>query len=144
MLYIDTSSLLKMLLPEPETEAVQATVAVEDVVVLSVLTELETEVQLRAAWLGDSLTRARHRRLTERVRILTQQEPFEVRPLSGTLFQTALRQHRDRERPHVRTLDRLHLAAMEELGLRRLLTHDIAQAEAAQAIGYAVLSPASR
>jgi hypothetical protein len=41
----------------------------------------------------------------------------------------------------VRTLDRLHLAAMEELGLHRLMTHDGPQAKAAAARGYAVLSP---
>jgi hypothetical protein len=41
----------------------------------------------------------------------------------------------------VRTLDRLHLAAMEELGLHRLMTHDVPQAEAARVLGYAVLSP---
>ena len=30
---------------------------------------------------------------------------------------------------------------MEELGLRQLMTHDAPQAEAARALGYAVLSP---
>jgi predicted nucleic acid-binding protein len=142
MLYIDTSSLLKLLLPEPESPAVQAAVAAEDRVVLSTLVELETEVQLRAAWLGGRFTRRRYRGLTARLYLLSRQDPFMIRPLPGTLFQIALRQHRERPGPHVRTLDRLHLAAMEELGLRRLMTHDVPQAEAARALGYAVLSPA--
>jgi uncharacterized protein len=142
MLYIDTSSLLKLLLPEPESPAVQAAVAAEDRVVLSTLVELETEVQLRAAWLGGRFTRSRYRGLTARLYLLSRQDPFMIRPLPGTLFQIALRQHRERPGPHVRTLDRLHLAAMEELGLRRLMTHDVPQAEAARALGYAVLSPA--
>jgi hypothetical protein len=133
--------LLKLLLPEPESPAVQAAVAAEDRVVLSTLVELETEVQLRAAWLDGRFTRSRYRALTERLRLLSQQDPFIVRPLPGTIFQTALRQHRERPGPHVRTLDRLHLAAMEELGLHRLMTHDVPQAEAARVLGYAVLSP---
>ena len=141
MLYIDTSSLLKLLLPETESPAVQAAVAAEDRIVLSTLTELETEVQLRAAWLGGRFTRSRYRGLTERLRLMSQRDPFMIRPLPGTIFQVALRQHRERQEPHVRTLDRLHLAAMEELGLRRLMTHDVPQAGAARALGYAVLSP---
>lgn len=115
--------------------------ATEDRVVLSTLVELETEVQLRAAWLGGRFTRSRYRGLTERLHLLSRQDPFMIRPLPGTIFQVALRQHRERPGPHVRTLDRLHLAGMEELGLRRLMTHDVPQAEAARALGYAVLSP---
>ena len=119
----------------------QTAVAAEDGVVLSTLVELETEVQLRAAWLGGRFTRSRYRGLTERLHLLSRQDPFMIHPLPGTIFQVALRQHRERPGPHVRTLDRLHLAGMEELGLRRLMTHDVPQAEAARALGYAVLSP---
>lgn len=133
--------MLKILLPEPESQAVQAAVAGEDVVVLSILAELEAEVQLHAAWLGGTVTRIQYRRLTTRLRVLPQRQPFEVRQLPGRVFSTALRQHRERERPHARTVDRLHLAAMEELGVRRLMTHDRAQAEAARAVGYAVVTP---
>ena len=39
------------------------------------------------------------------------------------------------------TLDRLHLASMEALNLRRLLTNDDAQARAARALGFAVIVP---
>lgn len=144
MLYIDTSSLLKILLPEPESEAVQAVVAAEDLVVVSTLAELEAEVQLRAAWLGGTVTRTQYRRLTAGLRLLGQRDPFELRTLPGTLFDTALRQHRAQQAPHVRSLDRLHLAAMEELGLRRIMTHDSPQAEAARVLGYVVLSPGRR
>jgi predicted nucleic acid-binding protein len=133
--------LLKLLLPEPESPAVQTAVSVEDRVVLSPLVELEAEVQLRAGWLGGRFTRNRYRGLTERLRLLGQRDPFKVQPLPGTIFETALRQHRDRRAPHVRTLDRLHLAAMEELGLRRLMTHDTQQAEAARAVGFEVVAP---
>ena len=37
------------------------------------------------------------------------------------------------------SLDRLHLAAMEDLGVRRLMTADEAQAAAAKALGFEVL-----
>jgi predicted nucleic acid-binding protein len=141
VLYIDTSSLLKLLIPEPESAAVQAAVAAEDVVLLSVLTELEAEVQFRAGRLGGRLSRIQYRRLSERLAALKMREPFEPRSLPGSAFQTALRQHRTHATVHVRTTDRLHLAAMEELAVRRLMTHDVVQATAAQAMGYEVLSP---
>ena len=142
MFYIDTSSFLKLLLPEPESPKVQAAVAAENKVLISALAELEAEVQLRAGWLGGDFSRTRYQELLERLRGFKGQEPFEFRSLPGTLFQQALEQHRQRERPHVRTLDRLHLAAMTELGATRLMTHDTAQAEAAKALGYEVLCPA--
>ena len=39
------------------------------------------------------------------------------------------------------TLDRLHLAVMKSLDLRRLLTNDDAQARAARALGFSVVVP---
>ena len=141
MFYIDTSSFLKLLVPEPESAAVQEAVAAEDIVVVSALTELEAEVQFRAGRLGGRLSRIQYRRLSERLAALKTQDPFEARPLPGSVFQAALRQHRSHQTLHVRTTDRLHLAAMEELGLRRLMTHDTVQATAAGAMGYEVLSP---
>ena len=42
---------------------------------------------------------------------------------------------------HCPTLDRLHLAAMEALNLRRLLTNDDAQARAARALEFTVIVP---
>jgi uncharacterized protein len=141
MLYLDTSSLLKLLLPEPESQKVQDAIAAEDRVIVSTLAELEAEVQLRAGWEGGTFTRTQYRRLTQRLRGFLDHEPFDYRSLPGTLFQSALRQLRQSEGPHVRTLDRLHLAAMEELGIRRLMTHDLAQSAAAQALGYEALSP---
>jgi hypothetical protein len=35
----------------------------------------------------------------------------------------------------------LHLAAMEELGLKRLMTHDVRQAQAAAEAGFEVVRP---
>jgi hypothetical protein len=39
------------------------------------------------------------------------------------------------------TLDRLHLAVMQALGFRRLLTNDDAQARAGRALGFSVSLP---
>lgn len=45
---------------------------------------------------------------------------------------------------HCLSLDRLHLAAMAELGVKRLMTHDGRQAEAARELGYEVEMPGVR
>jgi uncharacterized protein with PIN domain len=45
---------------------------------------------------------------------------------------------------HCRTLDRLHLAAMTELDVARLMTHDAVQAQAARALGFEVVIPGRR
>jgi uncharacterized protein with PIN domain len=100
MIYLGTSCLLKLLLEEPDSEAVRMTVARESEVIVSELAELETAVQLRAGWLAG-----------------------EYREL------------------HCRTLDRLHLAAMEELDVRRLMTTDAAEADGARALGFEVVHP---
>lgn len=140
MLYIDTSSLLKVLLTEPESRAVDAAVAAESAVVISSLTELETLVQLRARRLGGVLAKTVLRRIEAKFASLRESPPFVFRALTGAAFTTAIRQHGQTE-THCRSLDRLHLAAMEELEITRLMTHDARQAEAARAAGFAVLTP---
>jgi hypothetical protein len=42
---------------------------------------------------------------------------------------------------HCRTLDRLHLAIMASIGMRRLLTNNDAQARAARRLGFDVFLP---
>lgn len=140
MIYIDSSSLLKTLWEEPESEAVRIAIAGEAQVVVSTLTELETEVQLRAKWLGGATTRVRYDAYRKKLAAFRKTLPFEFRELSGAVFHLAIRQHAS-GKWHCRTLDRLHLAAMSELGLRRLLTNDSKQAAAARALGYDVVSP---
>ena len=139
MIYLDSSCLLKLLLSEPESEAVRQAVARERDVVVSALTELETTVQLRAGRLGAVFGERRYRAYLDQLEKFREVDPFRFLPLPGTVFQTALRQQRDTRQPHCRSLDRLHLAAMEELGLRRLMTNDAAQAAGARALGFEVL-----
>lgn len=144
MIYLDTSCLLKLMLEEPESGAVRMAVAREPEVIVSALTELETAVQLRSGWRAGDYRERRYRAYVGRLHVLRDTDPFRFRPLAGSLFQTALRQDREARRVHCRTLDRLHLAAMEELGLRRLMTTDTAQAAGGKALGFEVVSPGRR
>ena len=140
MIYIDSSSLLKTLWEEPESKAVREAIAVEDQVAVSSLTELETEVQLRAKWLGGSVTKKRYEAYRARLVSFRDTAPFEFHDLMGSVFRNAIRQHLS-GKSHCRSLDRLHLGAMEELGLDRLLTNDAKQAAIARIIGYKVVFP---
>src|SRR6266487_6784716 len=129
MIYLDSSSLLKLLWNEPGSSAVVDAIAEESVIVVSVLAEMETLVQLKAAYLGGDYTLPQLRRFEAQLAVFRNQPPYEFRTLPGTIFQTALRQHRNSGNKHCRTLDRLHLAAMEELKVTRLITHDEGQAK---------------
>jgi predicted nucleic acid-binding protein len=141
VIYLDSSCLLKLLLNEPESEAVREAISREGDVVISALTELETTVQLRAGRLGAAFGERRHRAYLDQLEKFRAVDPFRFLPLPGTVFETARRQQRSAPRPHCRTLDRLHLAAMEELGLHRLMTNDVAQATGARGLGFDVLRP---
>jgi predicted nucleic acid-binding protein len=132
---------LKLFLEEPESEAVRLAVAGEAEVIVSALTELETAVQLRAGWLAGEYREPRYRGYVDRLNALRETDPFRFRSLAGSVLQTALRQERAAGRLPCRTLDRLHLAAMEELGLRRLMTNHEAEAAGANALGFEVVSP---
>lgn len=141
MIYIDTSCLLKVLRPEPLSEAVWSAIEDEDAIIVSALAELETLVQLKTHWTSGIITRAQWRHAEARFGVMRNQPPFEFRPLPGAVFQTALRQHRNSGEKHCRSLDRLHLAAMEQLGLSRLMTHDESQAKAALEAGFRLVCP---
>ena len=141
MIYADTSCLLKVLRPEPLSEAVWSAIDEEAAVIVSVLAELETLAQLKAAWTGGMMSRNQWRQAETRFGILRNQPPFEFRALPSAVFQTVLRQHRNSGDKHCRSLDRLHLAAMEELKVLRLMTHDEGQAKAAIEAGFAVVRP---
>ncbi|MSU34259.1 MAG: PIN domain-containing protein [Pedosphaera sp.] len=141
MIYIDTSCLLKVLRPEPLSEAVWLAIDGEESVQISSLAELEMQVQLKGAWTGGRLSRRHARQAEARFELMRTLAPFDFRKLPMALFQTALRQHRASARIHCRSLDRLHLAAMEELGISRLMTHDDAQVRAAIKAGFKVVCP---
>ena len=68
-------------------------------------------------------------------------DPFHFVSLAGCVFDMARQQDLESGKTHLRTLDRLHLAAMDELRISRLLTNDTRQAEAANIAGYEVIIP---
>jgi predicted nucleic acid-binding protein len=144
MIYLDTSCLLKLLREEPESAEVRSAVDTEDEVVVSSLVELETEVQLKGAAVGGEIRASQWRRYQAKLAAMRNFEPFHFRYLPAAVFSTALRQHRRPQAIYCRSLDRLHLAAMEELNLTRLMTLDGLQAKAALALGYKVVLPGSR
>jgi predicted nucleic acid-binding protein len=141
-LYLDTSCLLKVLFPEPETSRVMQLVAAEEQVVVSSLGRLETLVQIHARAVGGLLTRQAARSLAERLDQLLRQDPYEVMRAPADIIDMAERHVRELpRRPYCPTLDRLHLAVMKALTLDRLLTNDDPQARAARALGYSVILP---
>ncbi len=140
MRYADSSVLLKLLWTEPESAAVRAAVAAEQRLVVSTLAELEVEVQLRARWHAGAVTRPRYRAYRTGLAGFRLIDPFEFVELPGDVFRRGVAQH-STSRRHCRTLDRLHLAAMEVLGLTALLTNDHKQAEAARDLGFDVVIP---
>jgi predicted nucleic acid-binding protein len=141
MIYLDTSCLLKLLRNEPESADVRHAVDREDVVVVSSLAELETEVQLKGAAVGGEIRTSQWRHYQAKLVAMRNFDPFHFRHLPAAVFQTALRQHRHPQAAYCRPWDRLHLAAMEELKQTRLMTLDEAQAEAAEALGHVVVCP---
>jgi predicted nucleic acid-binding protein len=141
MIYLHTSCLLKLLREELESADVRSAVSAEDEVVVSSLTELETEVQLKAAALGGGIRPSQWRQYQAKLAAMRNFDPFHFRYLPAAVFQTALRQHRHPQAAYCRSLDRLHLAAMEELKQRRLMTLDEVQGEAAEALGHRVVRP---
>lgn len=140
VIYIDTSSLLKFLLPEAGGSAVETAIFAEEDPVISLLVRLEAEVQFRARRQGGSLRPNAYRALAAKLDALEKETPIAIRVLSSSLLEVALRQHHA-SKIHCRSFDRLHLAAMEELEITRLMTHDARQAEAARAQGFRVVAP---
>ncbi len=139
-IYIDSSSVLKMLWNEPESRDVREAVAREHAVVVAPLTELEVSVQLRAKRFAGALTKRRYDGYAAQLQSFKSLAPFEFLDLPGTVFRMAVEQHLAAA-VHCRSLDRLHLACMSELGLRRLMTNDAEQAAAARAMKLQVVSP---
>ena len=131
-----------MLFREPETDRVMALVAAEDHVVVSSLARLETLGQIHARVAGGLLDLRGARRLVARLDYLLNHDPYEVVRMPADVMDVAEGQVRMLRRgAYCRTLDRLHLAAMIALALRRLLTNDDAQARAARALDFTVTLP---
>jgi predicted nucleic acid-binding protein len=139
-LYLDASCLLKLFIREPESRRVIELLGMESQVVVSELARLEAETQLRARLRGGLLSKARHDKLARELDATLALDPFSVAPFPPETFERA-RTLGSRTKVHCRTLDLLHLAAMDCDGLSRLLTNDSAQAIVARSLGIAVELP---
>ena len=141
-LYLDTSCLLKVFFPEPETTTTVALIARESHVVISSLARLEALVHIHGRVAAKMLSAAAARRLIERFDQILQEEPYELVPCPPSIIEIAETQVRPAVKSaYCRTLDRLHLAAVQALGVHRLLTNDETQARAARGLGFETTLP---
>jgi predicted nucleic acid-binding protein len=141
-LYVDTSCLLKLLFVEPESSKASLLVAAEPSVVVTSLARLEALVQIQGRAAGGLLTARAANALSRILEQILVSMPFNLVNTPAGVDAIAISQPFPIGRTiHCRTLDRLHLAAMQALGLRRLLTNDEIQARAASALGFEVLRP---
>ena len=91
MIYLDTSCLLKLLRDEPESADVRNAVSREEIVVVSSLAELETEVQLKSAAVGGEIRTSQWRQYQAKLAAMRNFDPFHFRHLPAAVFATALR-----------------------------------------------------
>jgi hypothetical protein len=105
------------------------------------LAELEAEIQIKAEARGGEISTSQWRHFQAKLTGMRNIDPFHFRVLPGSVFSSALRQHRHPQAIYCRALDRLHLAAMEELKVSRLMTLDEKQAQAAEGLGFRVVRP---
>jgi predicted nucleic acid-binding protein len=142
--YLDSSCLLSLLCKEPGSDAVRSAVNDRAEVLISSLAELETEIQLMASFRGGEIRLGQLRHYQAQLVAMRNADPFHFRSLPGEIFAVALKQLRHPQSIYCRTLDRLHLAAMEQLKADRLLTLDEHQADVARGLAFAVTVPVSR
>lgn len=141
-LYLDTSCLLKVLFPEPETERTLALISAEERVVVSSLGRVEVVTHIHGRVAGGYLSKPSAKRLAERLDALLQTTPYDLMASPITIYDLAAEQVTSfSAKDYCRSLDRLHLASMEALRVRRLLTNDDAQARAAKRLGFSVVMP---
>jgi predicted nucleic acid-binding protein len=139
-LYIDTSALLKLFFSEPESVRTAEIVSQESDVAVSTLASLETLIQIQRREAMGVLSAAKARERRRRLGKLLTMPPFTLLTCPPALVAAAESQVRSGTM-YCRTLDRLHLAAMQLFSLRRLLTNDDMQANAARALGFEVILP---
>ncbi len=126
--YIDSSALLKLAFPEPETSALEADLAARDGLLSSRLTAVEC---------ARALTREMQREaLYSREELLGMVLLLDITP-------TILEQAADVTPPVLRSLDAIQLATILSVGdpTLEVITYDRRLAAAAQAHGLAVVQP---
>jgi predicted nucleic acid-binding protein len=139
-IYMDTSAFLQIVEIQPHTAAILSSIQRETRVVLSKLTQLEALTHFAGQLAGGTIRRAELPRLKGLMLELMQSAPFQLAPASPRLLEAAIDQV-NATSVHCRSLDRIHLTIMAELGISRLMTYDRQQAAAAKELGFSVLSP---
>ena len=139
-LYIDTSALLKLFFVEPESARMVAIVSQEPQIFISSLARLEALTQVRSRVAGGVISLKTEAALITQIESRLASAPFELHKCPASLIDVAEKQIASSQ-AYCPTLDRLHLAAMEIFKVRRLLTNDDVQANAARALGFEVILP---
>lgn len=126
--YVDSSALVKLVIEEVETSALQADIAARAGLVCSRLGAVE-------------LTRASRRRLSKR-RFSTVSEVIDA-VVWVDITPAILDEAATLERPGLRTLDAIHLATILSLDERELdvITYDTRLAAAVRQHGYHIVTP---
>lgn len=128
ILYIETSAAAKLIIDEPESPGLAAhldrAIDQDDGLLSSML--LETELRRLAVQTG--VGQAMVTRLLER---------FDLLEIDRSLYREAGLL----PRPHLRSLDAIHLAAALRANADVMVTYDLRQAEAAESVGLPVQTP---
>lgn len=129
MIHLDTSALAKLLVQEPESDALRAhlTTGGEAVTQFAISTIATVELRRLAIRLG-----------LEAARVEPVLRPFHVLRLTEGILALAGRL----SSPHLGTLDAIHVATALTAEADTLLTYDSRQAAAAAVEGLTILSPA--
>jgi len=139
--YIDTSSLLRLFAPVEQFRAIEPLISTSDVIVLSSITFMESHIQLKSRLLGGIYKQKLYEEATSRLDGYRSFDPFVYKKVPGEVFERGVLQAKAPQSLYLRSMDRLHLSAMELLGCIHLITNDIQQSDVARAMGYQVTIP---
>jgi predicted nucleic acid-binding protein len=137
-LYLDGSVVAKLLATEPDSGRVAEIIEMETNLVVSALARLEALVVIKSLVAAGEISSRTANRRQKQLQQLLELPTFSFERVGSNVFEVAERQL---DFSYCPTLDRLHLAVMQDLGLRRILTNDDQQARAARALGFQVVMP---
>lgn len=128
MVYLDSSAIVKLIVTEPETEALRRYVASEPLLVSNEVVNIEVRRATRRRS-RDAAVAQRADAMLAHIGMISVSEP--LLKIAAAL-----------EPAQLRSLDALHVAtAMSQYGLRALVTYDRRMAAAAAAAGLRVEAP---
>lgn len=129
MVYLDSSAIVKLVVPEPESQALRRYLAAREERVASELARVEVLRTLRRAGGYTRATLRRAEQVLERIALVAVDEPV-------------LRDAAMLEPKRLRSLDAIHLATALSLdGLEAVVTYDQRLGEAAAEAGLEIAAP---